>query len=151
MFTDVRVTAEQAALIYRDLRAVDRARRQAARRGHGVTFAADTALQAALALIEPYVAAGGVISGGLVRILAVLVREADGLALEALTADRPCDLEQISADLRIRRQVESAFADGRVTDPTRLTGGLAAPTGFRAADAGPGLIPAPRQALDDLI
>ncbi|WP_448061346.1 hypothetical protein [Cellulomonas hominis] len=151
MFTDVRVTAEQAALIYRDLRVVDRARRQAARRGHGVTFAADTALQAALALVEPYVAVGGVISGGLVRILSGLVREADGLALEALAADEPRDLEQLSTDLRIRHQVEAAFADGRVTDPIRLTGGIAAPTGFRTVDASPGRIPAPRPALDDLI
>ncbi len=151
MFTDVRVTAEQAALIYRDLRAVDRARRQAARLGHGVTFAADTALQAALALIEPYVAAGGVISGGLVRILADLVRDADSLAIDALTGEESCDREQVVADLLARRQVESTFAGCRVTDTSRMTPGLVVPAQPQPSDAGVGLIPSPRGALDDLL
>lgn len=67
-----RLSAAQAATLYRRLREVDARQRAAARSGHPVPLTDTCRTQAALVLVEPLVTHGGPVSAALVAVLVAL-------------------------------------------------------------------------------
>jgi hypothetical protein len=132
----VQVSARQASQIYRELREMDTVRRAARRTARhrgprpaarhrasaadvpaadpSADLARETVLQAALLLVEPYVAEGGPMSRGLAKEVVGLLAEADELAdgLRATAQDSPEQLVADAADRVLLRASLLAALDG---------------------------------------